>query len=366
MAGDSSAAVSDDEIRRMVHHLRPSWTVEEVERSDQGTDFVAMLEVWTPGHERGNGDGDGRVRRVVLKAMTADWVTPETVRAEPRAVSLADERTTIPVPTVFDYCDDHENLPAPFFLTSYVEGVQYDPGAHPPAHRTRMVREAGHHLAQLHDLDVLNGDRVGRVGVVDGELTVLDTGEFSGGEQFHEWLLGAYEESLDSLAEGGYFPDLAEEPPRFGDIVPDLRQCLRETIPRLPDPEPAVLCHGDYRAGNLLIDPGTGETRAVLDWGSLSMGAPAYNLANTESLMLSPDDDDPDRTAALRETFRSAYASAREDWEFDDRTRERMSVYRLTCRIDAMACLPLWYEDTSPAERDARAAEHREFVEQYL
>lgn len=42
-----------------------------------------------------------------------------------------------------------------------------------------------------------------------------------------------------------------------------------------------------------------------------------------------------------------------------------MHVYRLTARLDAMACLPLWYQDATPEERDERAAEHRAFVAQY-
>lgn len=49
----------------------------------------------------------------------------------------------------------------------------------------------------------------------------------------------------------------------------------------------------------------------------------------------------------------------------DDPTREPMDVYRLACRLGAMACLPLWYQDASPEERTERAAEHRAVVEKY-
>jgi len=95
-----------------------------------------------------------------------------------------------------------------------------------------------------------------------------------------------------------------------------------------------VLCHSDYRYGNPLVDPETGETQAVLDWGLLSAAAPAYNLAKTESFLLSPDRDSPDVVARLRERFRSAYTRRREGWSFDEPTRERMRLYESTrCRV---------------------------------
>lgn len=43
-----------------------------------------------------------------------------------------------------------------------------------------------------------------------------------------------------------------------------------------------------------------------------------------------------------------------------------MHVYRLTARLDAMACLPLWYQDAPAAERAKRAAQHWAFLAQFL
>lgn len=349
----SVGEVPRDAVAGMVEHLRPSWTVETVEPSEHGTDFVAMLRVSTPGGQR----------RVVLKAATAEWVQSETVLAEHRLLSVVGEQTRIPVPRVFGACEQHPAYPTPFYLMSYVEGRNYEGEGPPAGVQRRTLRDAGRHLAALHELDTPVEGRVGRVGARDGELVTLDTGEFTSGESFHPWLLSSYEEHLDELANGGSFPELADDHDRFADIVPDLRAYLRATIPNLPEPNPPVLCHSDYRYGNLLVDPETGETRAVLDWGLMTVGAPAYNLAETESLMLAPEEDGPELTAELRETFRSAYATAREGWRFDDGTLRRMELYRLLCRIDAMSCLPLWH---SPGNRDERAAEHREFVRPYL
>jgi aminoglycoside phosphotransferase (APT) family kinase protein len=49
---------------------------------------------------------------------------------------------------------------------------------------------------------------------------------------------------------------------------------LRE---RLPEPRPAVLLHGDFRNGNLIIDPQKGLA-AVLDWELSHIGDPAEDL----------------------------------------------------------------------------------------
>lgn len=354
LSSDENA--SDETVAEMVHFLKPMWSVEAVNRIASGTDFVAIVEVQT----------SGGPQTTVLKATTANHVSSETARAEPRILSFVARKTSIPVPIVFGYCDEHTEYPAPFYLMSHVQGENYENRIHSLSKeaRTAILREAGRNLAELHMLGPLS--RTGRIGIDDGELTVLDTDAFSSYDSFHEWLLASYEDNLDRLATGGYFPDLADDRTRFADLIPDLRQYLRETIPELPAPEPSTYCHKDYRYGNLLVDPETGRTRAVLDWGIFSAAAPGFNLANTESLLLTPDADPGGQTEELQRAFRSGYSERRADWSFDDATRERMAVYRLACRIDAMACLPLWYRDASPSERDERAAEHRVFVSQYI
>ncbi|QLH75912.1 phosphotransferase [Halosimplex rubrum] len=348
----TDSEVSDEAVRGMVAALEPAWSVESIERSPHGTDFVATLDVRTP-------DGP---RTVVLKATTADLVDPPIARSEPRLFELVGRETTIPVPEVFGYRDAHDDFPAPFYLVEHVDGVNLedDPESLSPPARERVVRDAGRNLVELHELGPLPA--VGSVGVARGELTVLDTDDHPRADDFRERLLADAERTLDVLTEGGYFPDLADDPERFADLVEPVRERLRDAIPELSEPDPPTYNHWDYRYGNLLLDPETGETNAVLDWANLSSADPAYNLAKVEFSLLKPVRDDPERTAELRETFRSAYAEGRESWAFDEPTLERMAVYRLTDRLDAMACLPLWYEDATPAERDERAAEHRTFL----
>lgn len=347
--------ITDSAVRGMVAEIEPEWRVSSIERSPHGTDLVAVLDVRTP--ER---------RTVVLKATTADFVDPVIARSEPRLLELVHREITIPVPAVFGYCDDHERYPAPFYLMEYVKGANYEGKVSElsVAARETLLREAGENLAELHELGPLPA--AGKVGVRDGELCVLDTDDHPRHDDFREAVLADCEETLDSLADGGFYPDLADDPTRFADLVPALWEYVRERIPALPAPDEPTYCHWDYRIGNLLIEPDTGHTRAVLDWANLSSAEPAYNLAQTEFYLLRPRADGPERTDRLRDAFRTAYAETRTDWSFDEPTRERIDVYRLVARLGAMACLPLWYRDASPAERDERAAEHRAVVNQYL
>lgn len=249
MDDESTPAIADETLRGMVRNLVPSWEVAAIERADHGTDSVAILDVETPA-------GD---RSAVLKATTADHASPESARAEPRLLSLVGQETEIPVPEVFGLCDDHEEYPAPFYLMARVDGENFEGRADElsPRARERVFREAGEHLAQLHDLGPL--PRVGGLGVRDGELAVLE--DDGGHDGFHDWLLDSYEGTLDSLADGEYFPDLADDRSRFADLVPDVRRYLRETVPELPDPGPPTYCNKDYRYGNLLLDPETGGRR---------------------------------------------------------------------------------------------------------
>lgn len=349
----------------MVRHLRPSWTPVAVERLEEGVNTTAALDVEAPA-------GD---RRVVLKAITSTHpLAADRARAEPLVLERLGRETSVPVPTVLGVCIDHESLPTPYFLMEHVAGETFDHARAPElpaAVRETVFREAGGHLAELHALGPLPavGDLVGR----DGAVAVRDTADDPSYESFHDWLLESYDETLDGLlADGGHFPELAEDPDRFDDLVPRIREYLHDTVPDLPPPAPPTYCHKDYRYGNLVVDPETGRTRAVLDWANLMAAPPAFNLAIAESKLLKPDlntdsDASTGRAGELRRAMWTAYESTREGWQFDAGTRRRIRVYRLAFRLDQMACLPLFADiDPTLDDRERRAAEHRAFVEQYL
>ncbi len=360
---DPNDDVSPADVRGMVAEMRPDWTVRAVDPIAEGTEFVARLAV-----ETGGGEGGDEEREAVLKTTTADLVEPEVARAEPRLLALIGRETTIPVPDVFGHVDEHDTHPAPFSLSEHLVGENYEGRSDdlPVAARERICGAAGRHLSELHGLGPL--DAAGRVGVADGELAVLGADDPDADRRRREdprlAVLDHAESTLDALADGGHFPEMADEPDRFADLVPALREHLRDRLPDLPgDPAPTY-CHLDYRYGNLLLDgDDPGEVRAVLDWANLVATDPAYNLASAESLLLSPDRDD-EPTERLRERLRGAYDAA--GGTVDDAVASRIEAYRLVTRLDAMACLPLWHRDGTAAERDERAADHRAFVESRL
>ena len=301
MAVNKGEPPDGDAVAGMVRACRPTWRVREYDPVDEGTDFVARVACATP-------EGD---RTAVLKATTAGFVTPEIARAEPRLYEFVGRETDVPVPAVYGFVDDHDTYPAPFYLLEHVDGenVEGRYGTLAPAARERIVREAGTNLAALHDLGTL--PRVGKVGVRDGDLAVLD-GEHGPVDEFREWFRAGVAETCDALAAGTYFPDHADEPERFADLAEPLRAELRARTDALSEPEPPCYCHWDYRYGNLLVDPDTGETWAVLDWANLTAAEPAYNLAKVESHLFDDHEDGPKRAASLRRTFRDAYETARE------------------------------------------------------
>jgi aminoglycoside phosphotransferase (APT) family kinase protein len=345
--------VSDADVAEMVRACRPEWRVQAFERAAEGTDFVAFVDCVTP-------DGP---RRAVLKATTAGFVRPEVARAEPRLYDILCRETSIPVPEVYGAVDAHEAFPAPFYLLEHVDGtnVEADPGALSPAARERTCREAGRNLAELHELRTF--PRVGSVGIRDG-LTVVpgEEGLFKDGR---EWFRAAAQRSVEALAEGTYFPDRAEQPDRFADLAAPLAEAFEERIAAMPDPAPPRFCHWDYRYGNLLLDPETGATRAVLDFANCSTADPAYNLACAEYHLLGVDDEAA-TVARHRAVLREAYAAGRDAWTFDEAVEARLQTYALKCRVDAMACLPLWHEEKSSTGKDSVERAHREAVAAYL
>jgi len=353
--------VSDDldrsTVAGAVTACRDDWTLRSFERIEQGTDFVARVVCDTPTGER----------RAVLKATVAEWMDPEIARAEPRLFGLVGRETDIPVPTVYGSVDSHGEYPAPCYLVEELPGENFQGrvDALTPAARERVIREAGEYLAALHGLG--EQPRVGRVGVSDGELSVLDPETEHDGEGGRSLFRAEIDETCDALADGTYFPEYADEPRRFADLAEPLRETLHARADELTEPEPPRYCHWDYRYGNLLVDPETGETVAVLDWANLSVREPVYNLANAESLLLDPGAGDSEaRAAELRALFRDSYEAARDGWAFTEAKRARMETYLLGCRAGAMACLPLWLEDATDRQKAEREREHRAYVAEYL
>ena len=60
---------------------------------------------------------------------------------------------------------------------------------------------------------------------------------------------------------------------------PQLARWLQDEVSDLTADHEVTVVHGDYRLDNLILDPGTWQVRAVLDWEMSTLGDPLMDLA---------------------------------------------------------------------------------------
>ncbi|UPV99029.1 phosphotransferase [Halorussus gelatinilyticus] len=287
-ADDYAAAVADadcdlppETVAAMVREIRPSWSVREAALAEEGTDVVYFVTAETPAGPR----------ECVLKAC--EFLDPRAFRPEPYLMDVVGRRTAVPVPKVVGAVDDHPDLPAPFYLMERRDGEVFEGESRdlPAGVIERLARDAGRYLADLHALGdfeafgtvVLARDAAdGRdAGTRRDGLTVADRDSPTDGAT----LLTTDDEATDSwrtrveeivAANRGSFND------RFADLEADLRRYVEARLDALDGEFGPVLGDDDYRLGNLLVDPETGEMGAVLDWGNTGTLEAQYNLVVTE------------------------------------------------------------------------------------
>lgn len=217
--------------------------------------------------------GSGR-QKYVLKATPADG--PTTNSTEARLLRILSANTAIPVPAVVGVVDEHETLPAPFFLMERLPGTKYP--------RTEMAalgadavatisRSAGRHLAELHRLDAV--EAFGRVTIphgvqLEGGPPPASFDQLTLDDPVIDWptCIRAWgEQALEALSSG-----------RFADLVPRARPALDARIDRIDGSFSSVLSHIDCSLDNLLVDPETHAVTGMLDWEFTVAGTPGYDL----------------------------------------------------------------------------------------
>jgi aminoglycoside phosphotransferase (APT) family kinase protein len=156
----------------------------------------------------------------------------------------------VPVPAMLGLCEDSSVIGTPFFVMQHVPGrlmgarvVVAGSGAERQAIYADLVRV----LAELHRVDWRDRGLAG----------------FGKPERFLERQVTRWSAQWEAAR---------TEP------VPAMEQ-LREWLPRhLPGDDEATLVHGDYRLGNVLIDPAAARIAAVLDWELATLGHPLADL----------------------------------------------------------------------------------------
>lgn len=178
--------------------------------------------------------------RVVLRRDPPGHGEPDRMTAEAACLRAA-AAAGVPVPELLADGDGNRELDSPYLITGFVGGealgrrIQRDPAY--AELRPRLAAEMGRVLAGVHTADTAG------LGMLDATDPL---------------------ESIERL-----YRDLDDPRP----VVETGLAWLRD---HRPPARPAGLVHGDFRLGNLLIEP-TGIT-AVLDWELSHLGDPIEDL----------------------------------------------------------------------------------------
>lgn len=210
---------------------------------------------------------DGAGQRVVVRRPPLHGVlqSAHDVAREHRIITaLAD--TDVPVPTCLGVEEDTTITGAPFYAMRYVEGVVARDTATAGTALSTAARGASgaamvDALVRLHAVDI---DAVG-------------LGELARREGYLKRQLRRWSTQL----ERGRTREL-----------PVLDEVHRRLAAQVPEQGPAALVHGDYRLDNVILDPDTGEVRAVLDWELTTLGDPLADLGLLLVYWAEPEEQD--------------------------------------------------------------------------
>jgi len=335
--------LSAEQVAAAVAAVRGDWTVLDAEPMPAGSDIVYGVTVRNARY---------RQREAVLKCFRSDSLvdgrSPERFLAEVDLLGLVGRETEVPVPAVYGGYRSREGLPGPAFLMEHLPGE-------PPlgvaadgrgAGAERLLRESGRHLARVHDLRSF--DAFGDLVSDDGGPTVRD-----GRTTWPDRLRDIVDGSLDGLSGT-----------RFADLEGPLREYADGRFDELDLAADAALLHGDYRPGNLLADPETGEVTAVLDWGASQAGDPRYELAWVVREFAERSPVGSAARARVREALFDAYEDERGTSldRGNDAFERRQSFYLAVTWLAECQWFDAWWGGAEESAREARAATLRENV----
>lgn len=334
----SEGSFSREEIRRAVTEVLPDAEVREATLAESGKNTVYFLEI----------EADESGRELVLKVGDHDF--PAGCRAEPHLMEAVAERTEIPVPTVLGTGHVRER---PYFLAERVSGVTpaFDPGRLGPEQFERVCTAAGRNLGDLHAS--FPADTWGMLGLERGADELHVAREFPDWPTYFEAWLSHNAERLGDT--------------RFADLVPAVETRVAEIAAELREygPFDPVVTHGDYRLGNLLVDPETGATEAVVDWATPTAVTAVHDITVTEAILLDWPEVDDDRQRDLRNYLFEGYREANPEVLDCEGFEARRRCCLLGARLRLMVNLGEEMTGRSADAVDARAREHREALREF-
>lgn len=190
-------------------------------------------------------------KRLVLRQQPAGDLLPSAHALDREfRIQRALAASEVPVPQVLAYSDDRTIVGTPFYIMERVSGRVFhsaDLKGLPASERRAMYRSAAQTLARLHAVD-WNAANLSDYGK-HGDYFARQVARWS-----RQWEASRRRE------------------------IPELDR-LRAWLPKhLPTDGETTICHGDYRFGNLIFAPSSGDVAAVLDWELSTLGDPLADV----------------------------------------------------------------------------------------
>lgn len=203
-------------------------------------------------------------RRLVLRRKPPGHLLPSAHAIEREyQVMSALHGTAVPVPKTHLLCEDPDVIGTAFFVMDYVESHPMTDAALPdrsPDERRAIYDSMIRTLARLHTVDWRTAG-LGEYGKPGNYVA----------RQVHRWT-AQYR---------------ASETERI-----DAMERLIAWLPaHIPGDAGAAIVHGDYRPGNLLLDPAEPRVAAVIDWELSTIGHPLVDLAHHALLFRTSAED---------------------------------------------------------------------------
>lgn len=195
---------------------------------------------------------DAEDRQVILRRPPLHGVieSAHDMGREHRIMAaLAD--TAVPVPSTVGFEPDPDVTGAPFYVMRAVDGTVVRDGA-----AARELSETVRAAASRDLVDVL-----ARLHAVDPDAAGL--GDLGRKEAYVERQLRRWHGQLTRTR--------TRELPLLDEVHARLAADV-------PEQGPAAIVHGDYRLDNVIVDPATGQVRAVLDWELATLGDPRADV----------------------------------------------------------------------------------------
>ncbi|MEX2081779.1 MAG: phosphotransferase family protein [Dehalococcoidia bacterium] len=173
--------------------------------------------------------------------------------------------TDVPAPRAIALCEDNAYNGAPFYVMDYRPGIIISdaiPEGYADTHEQRRAMSLAlvDTLVKLHAVD----------------YNAVGLGDFGRPEGYLERQVRRWSEQWER-SETRELPAIAE-----------LIRRLRASIPESPAP---TIVHGDYRLGNMALDPkDPGHVLAIFDWEMSTLGDPLSDLGYTLGYWGDPDD----------------------------------------------------------------------------